>query len=91
MPTPAKNEKKGEYISRCIKQVMGEGKTQDQAVGQCEGRWRDAKKAALPWAKLRYLAELMRKEGLDSQNAAALSPQNLNGQEEKKKKEKENE
>ena len=36
--------KKGEtgkdYISRCVKQVMAEGKTQKQALGQCYGMLR---------------------------------------------------
>jgi signal peptide peptidase SppA len=44
MPTPNKGEKKSEYMSRCIKQVEGEGKTHDQAVGKCEGMWADKKK-----------------------------------------------
>lgn len=41
MPTPHEAESKSDYISRCVKEVMGEGKTQEQAVGQCDGMWRE--------------------------------------------------
>ena len=41
MPTLHEGESKSDYISRCVKEVMGEGKTNDQAVGQCEGMWRE--------------------------------------------------
>lgn len=47
MPTPKLNEKQDEYIGRCVKQIMAEGKTQDQALGQCEGMWRQAKKTEI--------------------------------------------
>ena len=39
MPEPQKGEDKSSYISRCVKQVMAEGKTQDQALGKCYGMW----------------------------------------------------
>jgi hypothetical protein len=40
MPEVQKGETGKAYISRCIKQVMGEGKTQKQALGQCYGMLR---------------------------------------------------
>ena len=46
MPTPKPNESEKDYVSRCIPMVMGEGKTQEQAVGQCYGMYRQHKKAA---------------------------------------------
>lgn len=46
MPRPNPNESKSAYISRCISQVVGEGKTQEQAAGQCYGMWRSHRKAA---------------------------------------------
>lgn len=41
MRTPNDGESKSVHTARCVKEVMGEGKTQDQAVGQCEGMWDD--------------------------------------------------
>lgn len=40
MPEVIAGESSKSYISRCIKQVMGEGKTQEQAAGQCYGMLR---------------------------------------------------
>ena len=37
MPTPNENESRDDYMKRCVPQVMGEGLTQEQAVGKCEG------------------------------------------------------
>jgi hypothetical protein len=36
---PSSSETKDEFISRCIPYVMREGKTQDEASGQCYGMW----------------------------------------------------
>ena len=44
MPKPKPDEKQDQYISRCVAQVMGEGKTQQQALGQCFGMWRQHQK-----------------------------------------------
>jgi len=41
MPEPMMEEDKDKYMERCIPQVMGEGKDQDQAVAQCQGMWDD--------------------------------------------------
>jgi hypothetical protein len=41
MPQLRTGESGKAYISRCVKQVMGEGKTQDQALGQCYGMLRE--------------------------------------------------
>jgi len=40
MPEPREGEQQSAYISRCVKQVMGEGKDQKAALGQCYGMWR---------------------------------------------------
>lgn len=47
MPKPKKGEKKSEYISRCVKEVMHEGKTQEQALGQCYGMWEHRKSKSM--------------------------------------------
>jgi hypothetical protein len=36
-PNPGETE--NEFISRCVSVVSGEGKTQDEALGQCYGMW----------------------------------------------------
>ena len=40
MPKPRAGEKQSAYISRCVKEVMGEGQDQKAALGQCYGMWR---------------------------------------------------
>lgn len=40
MPEVRKGESSKAYISRCISRVMAEGKTQEQAAGQCYGMLR---------------------------------------------------
>lgn len=40
MPEVQKGESGQSYIGRCVKQVMAEGKTQKQALGQCYGMLR---------------------------------------------------
>ena len=51
MPKPRSGEEKNKYISRCVEQVMGEGRTQDQALGKCYGMWRQRLKGARKRAK----------------------------------------
>jgi hypothetical protein len=41
MPKPRAGESKSSYISRCVREVMGEGRDQKAAVGKCEGMWRE--------------------------------------------------
>lgn len=43
MPTPRKDEKESDYISRCVEQVMEEGLDKDQALGKCYGMWKEHK------------------------------------------------
>lgn len=44
MPTPRKDEKKSEFISRCIEYVVEkEGKKQEQAVAICHSIWKNKK------------------------------------------------
>lgn len=40
MPKPTPGEDKNAYVSRCIREVMDEGATHEQAVGKCMGMWR---------------------------------------------------
>ena len=40
MPEVKKGESSKAYIGRCVKQVMAEGKTKDQALGKCYGMLR---------------------------------------------------
>jgi len=43
MPTPrCSDESRSDWMSRCIPYVMDEGRTHDQAVGQCAGMWNSA-------------------------------------------------
>ncbi|MFH2075567.1 MAG: hypothetical protein ABIJ57_09510 [Pseudomonadota bacterium] len=46
MPTPNINETEADYIARCVPIVMAEGKTQDQALGQCYGMYRQQAEGA---------------------------------------------
>lgn len=46
MPTPRKGQKKSEFISQCVSKVTKEGKTPEQALGQCYGMWDQKKKKA---------------------------------------------
>lgn len=43
MPEVKDGESEADYVARCVPIVMGEGKTQDQALGQCYGMYRTAK------------------------------------------------
>ena len=47
MPGVKKGEKRNHYVSRCVKEVIKEGKGQKAAVGKCEGmynsKWRGPK------------------------------------------------
>lgn len=45
VPTPRKDEEKGDFESRCISFLIDEGKEQDQAVAICLQKWRDHKAA----------------------------------------------
>ena len=40
MPTPSSGESQSSFVGRCVKQVMGEGKEQQAALGECYGIWR---------------------------------------------------
>lgn len=72
MPKPKPNEKESEYISRCVKQVMGEGKTQDQALGQCYGMWRGSKKSEIT-KTLKNVVKARTVGGFESPEPGALS------------------
>lgn len=42
MPRVNPGETRSHYLARCIPMVMGEGLTQKQAIGKCEGMYDDA-------------------------------------------------
>lgn len=44
MPTPRKNEKKSDFVSRCIPIAMDEGMPQKQAVAYCYSLFEQKKK-----------------------------------------------
>lgn len=44
MPAPRKNEQKDKFISRCIRQVINEGRESKQAAAICYSIWRESKK-----------------------------------------------
>jgi hypothetical protein len=44
MPKPNKNEKRKEYVSRCIAYYKKKGLSTNQAAGRCYGMWRQHKK-----------------------------------------------
>lgn len=46
MPNLKPGESKNSFISRCVREVMSEGKTQDEALGQCYGMFESQKKQA---------------------------------------------
>lgn len=71
---PGEGEEKNAYISRCVRDVMGEGKTQDQALGQCFGMWRQKRGSvdkAIPTEGLLSGARV-ESEHIDAYNAIAL-------------------
>lgn len=44
---PRSGEKRNDFVSRCVPLAIAEGKTQDQAVGMCEGIFTESKKSLL--------------------------------------------
>jgi hypothetical protein len=47
MPKPRKKETKSKFMSRCISDVIKEGKKRDQAIAQCINVWGDSHKATV--------------------------------------------
>ena len=43
MPTPKKDEKEEEFISRCIRMLVREGKDNEQATAICYSIWKNKK------------------------------------------------
>lgn len=64
MPTPKPNEKESDYISRCVKEVMAEGATQEQALGKCYGMWKGSKDSVSD--AIRGLPRFMKDSALSS-------------------------
>jgi len=38
-------ESRNDFVSRCVKEQMDKGKSQDEALGMCEGMFNEAKKS----------------------------------------------
>jgi len=51
MPIPARNEEKSNFLKRCIRQVISEGKTPDQAVAICNSIWKESLKEEMELEK----------------------------------------
>lgn len=47
MPTPNKDEKRNDFVARCVPMLMKEGKKQKQAVGACEGIYNSHKRGGI--------------------------------------------
>jgi hypothetical protein len=47
MPKPRKGETRSKFMSRCISDVINEGKKRDQAIAQCINVWKEEHKAAV--------------------------------------------
>jgi len=47
MPKPRKGEKQSKFMSRCISDVVGEGKDRAQAIAICISVWGDHEKAEM--------------------------------------------
>lgn len=62
MPKPKKNESKQDFLGRCSREVMGEGKDSDQAYAMCNAFWDDAK-STRNTLSLSALIELVKKDG----------------------------
>jgi hypothetical protein len=78
MPDVKPNEKQSEFISRCVKEVMNEGKPQKEALGKCYGIYRQAKKSIIKNIYNKILKQLSSDNG-----GEALIPQNLAGNKKK--------
>ena len=44
MPKPKKYESQSKFVNRCVKVVIGEGNTRQQALGKCYGIYQGSKK-----------------------------------------------
>jgi hypothetical protein len=47
MPTPRKGEKQNKFMSRCVSDIVHEGKDQKQAVAICYSLWSEHEKAEM--------------------------------------------
>jgi len=59
MPKVKKGDKKPEFIQSCVKQLIGEGKTQEQALGECYGIWKQSME--LEQKDYNYIKKVMKK------------------------------
>ncbi len=68
MPKPNRGETRDQYMERCIPVVMKEGKTNEQAVGQCAGMWKShMAKNELQTFTVNVDADLVRDEILEGE------------------------
>jgi len=69
MPEPKEGESEQEFVSRCVPEVMGEGSTQEQALGKCYGIFRNANKSL---GTVDTMAEGSTDKGLDAKGRIGL-------------------
>lgn len=58
MPTVKSGESRNDFVARCVPMVMGEGASQDEAVGKCEGIYNSHVGKASPVKKQLFGKEL---------------------------------
>ena len=68
MPTPRPNEPKDKFISRCIVEVTGEGKTNQQAIAQCISTWNQSKGLAMTGTEILISTDLIKLETVKGKN-----------------------
>lgn len=67
MPDPSKYDTEDEWMAACVPAVMDEGKTHEQAVGQCMGMWADHHdKFAIPTVTRAY--SMLEVKSIDSEH-----------------------
>jgi len=79
MPEPRRGETKEQFIPRCVKVVMGEGKTQDQALGQCYGMWKQGKNESTINYDVDFSEAVFKDDDNRIENVAFLGPVSKNG------------
>ena len=58
-------ESRNDFVSRCVKEQMDKGKSQDEALGMCEGMFNEAKKSEALNKELFRVVQSIRKSMID--------------------------
>ncbi len=72
MPEPKAGESEGDFVARCVPIVIGEGLSQEQALGKCYGIYRNAQHKAEYAMGLGEIAEQFTMDELDSAGGPPL-------------------